>query len=42
MICRVALMLPEAGDPKKLRKNALRLIDGLLSAVRKKKNDANV
>jgi len=41
MICRVALMLPEAGDPKKLRKNALRLIDGLLSAVRKKKNDAN-
>jgi AcrR family transcriptional regulator len=41
MICRVALMLPEAGDPKKLRKNALRLIDGLLLAARKKKNDAN-
>lgn len=36
MICRVALMLPEAGDPKKLRKNALKLVDGLLSAVRKK------
>ncbi len=33
-------MLPEAGDPKKLRKNALKLIDGLLSAFRKK-NDAN-
>jgi AcrR family transcriptional regulator len=40
MICKVALMLPEAADPKKLRKNALRLIDGLLSAFRKK-NDAN-
>ena len=40
MICKVAIMLPEAGDPKKLRKNALKLIDGLLSAFRKK-NDAN-
>jgi AcrR family transcriptional regulator len=40
MICRVALMLPEASDPKKLRKNALRLIDGLLSAF-PGKNNAN-
>lgn len=38
MICRVALMLPETGDPKKLRKNALRLIDGLLSAFPGKNN----
>jgi AcrR family transcriptional regulator len=36
MICRVALMLPEAADPKKLRKNTLRLIDNLMSSVRKK------
>jgi AcrR family transcriptional regulator len=40
MICRVALMLPEAADPKKLRKNALRLIDNFMSAVRKK-SDTN-
>jgi hypothetical protein len=30
-----------SGAGQKLRKNALRLIDGLLSAFRKKKNDAN-
>ncbi len=41
MICQVALMLPETSDPKKMRKNALKLIDGLLSAFRKKKNDAD-
>jgi len=36
MICKVALMLPEADDPKKLRKNGHRLVDGLLAAFRKK------
>ena len=36
MICKVALMLPEADDPKKLRKNGHRLVDGLLVAFRKK------
>jgi hypothetical protein len=32
----VALMLPEADDPKKLRKGGHRLVDGLLAAFRKK------
>ena len=35
MICKVALLLPEADDPKKLRKNGQKIIDGLLGAFRK-------
>jgi hypothetical protein len=36
MICKVAVMLPEADDPKKLRKSGHRLVEGLLAALRKK------
>jgi AcrR family transcriptional regulator len=35
MICKIALMLPEADDPKKLRRNGQKIIDGLLGAFRK-------
>jgi AcrR family transcriptional regulator len=35
MICNVAIMLPEASDPKKLRRNGQKIIDTLLEALRK-------
>ena len=36
VICKLAIMLPEADDPKKLRKNGHKLIDGLLGAFSRK------
>lgn len=35
MICKVAIMLPEASDPKKLRRNGQKIIDAMLEAFRK-------
>jgi hypothetical protein len=35
MICKVALLMPEAEDPKKLRKNAQKVIDRLLEGFSK-------
>ncbi|MFB9264139.1 TetR/AcrR family transcriptional regulator [Bradyrhizobium erythrophlei] len=36
MICKVAIMLPDADDAKKLRRNAHKLFDGLLANLRQK------
>jgi len=35
MICKVALMLPEADDPKKLRSRGQKIIESLLEALRR-------
>ncbi len=34
MICKVALLLPEAKNPKKLRERSLKIINSLLEALR--------
>jgi len=35
MICKMAVMLPDATDPKKLRKHGLQIIGSLLAAFRR-------
>jgi AcrR family transcriptional regulator len=36
MICKIALMLPESGDPKGLRENGQKIIQSLLGGFRRK------